>query len=254
MQKIVGMVNGTAFVFKFRDPLTGIAHRFTSRATAGEFGESPFAELLETIVQKCGCEITLDERVLAGTALDLDPETLLRAGNISSALTRDQAIAKQYQLNYFIKTRPVVAPVIVNQAQPCDQSSADETFYLFRIFYKDDEGDLISINGDSDLLDAINIARTMGWGRIFLKLEIVLDANGRQYPINELASNPSVEDDEDLRSLTSLTTAGIRKELTGGRSSAMGSFFENPLLWGAGIGIATVGIVAVVALIIGRTK
>lgn len=56
---VPALVDGSGFVFKFKDPFTGAAQRFTSRAVAGEKGESPMAELLESIVKKCGCVVKL---------------------------------------------------------------------------------------------------------------------------------------------------------------------------------------------------
>jgi hypothetical protein len=228
-----------------------MVHRFTSRAVTGDFGESPLAELLEIVVQKCGCEIVMINNQ-KDTMMDFDPETLLMANNPSAVdcIPRDQAISKQYQNNYFIKARPVMAPVIMHHSQPTDINDIDpdNVYYLFRISYKDDEGDLISIHNDSDLLDAITVAKTMGWGRIMLKIELIMEVNGRQYPVDDgsLALQPEEEEDE-LRSRVSMPPAVYSTGL-------FRSVLASPLLWGAGIGVATVGIVALVAIVVGKAK
>ena len=197
---VPGLVNGTGFVFKFRDPLSQTIHRFSGRVVAGEMGESPLAELLEAVVRKCGCHILLDEdydaipipSLFASAEGEMCDQQMRNSEFNNGSKNRSQAILRQYLTNHYLAAQPTVAPVLL--APTAGSTSMDEfapvtseepIVYHFRISYKDDEGDLVFLHSDADLMDAVGVARMMGWGRIVIRVEVYFDdpLTGQRVPI-----------------------------------------------------------------------
>ena len=202
---VPGLVNGTGFVFKFRDPLTTTIHRFSCRVVAGENGESPLAELLETVIQKCGCHVLLDAQ--AATETPSQPALFNGGSQPLDGVPLEKRTAlllQQYQQQRHIKAEPNVMPLVVTSADQTDSVAPHvSTRYFFRLSYKDDEGDLVFLHSDSDLMDAVGVARMMGWGRLVLRVEIAIEdpISGEPLPIRSdchLDDAALMADDEPL--------------------------------------------------------
>ena len=80
-----------------------------------------------------------------------------------------------------LRFRPLVPPsIITTTTTDADLTSpthapSEWTFYSMSLFYKDEESDWIPLRTDDDLLEAIAMARSMGWGRLRLGARVVVE-------------------------------------------------------------------------------
>lgn len=191
------LVNGTGYVFKFRDPLTSSVHRFSCRVVANEQGESPLAELLELILSKCGCiscekgevEFAEEEDSIREELVENQDDThtlFAHCSTFEGSRLRSTQILESYQANRFLRAEP----------RPTATTTTPIPQYLFRVYYKDDEGDFIFLQSDADLMDAVGVARMMGWGRLVLRVEVWVEdeATGQPTLLHAAKGNQSIED------------------------------------------------------------
>lgn len=148
------MVNGSGFVFKFRDPLTGKVHRFSSTIRPDY---SPLSELLTNVLNKCQCEYVPED--ISGNDTDDD---------LTSFSKSAVPIGQHFQRHRLLPAKPFNPPIIsrANSVEFC------ESALYFRIAYKDDEGDMVELQSDSSVIEAVSMAKSVGWGRIILKVEL----------------------------------------------------------------------------------
>jgi hypothetical protein len=148
------VADGSGFVFKFRDPLTSHVHRFTSKVIPTAAGESPLGCLLDTLIKKCQCQIVInhgDDPHMADLDDDDDDLTIYQgmpARQRKSKVNRFTRIADYYQRFHYIPARSSLPPHIISPLDVTGLVPPDMTL-LFRVSYKDDEGDYIELRGDA---------------------------------------------------------------------------------------------------------
>lgn len=256
---VPGLVNGSGYVFKFRDPVTATLHRFTSRVVAGTAGESPLGELLAAVVAKCGCVLALEEEydtLNATKPLFTGSSAASMNGDIASSCDdeasafRSMAIVRQYTKNQHVRA------VLKDDAAVHDEENAEEdvnaapVYHYFRISYRDDEGDLVFLHSDADLLDAVGVARMMGWGRLVLHVDVAVDdiTTGQRVPLKAHAVHSpemTTAHDEDEELLADESVMSAVPDMSAVPAASKKSFVDmnNAMIIGA-VG-AAVGVLAI---------
>ena len=176
-------VHVTNFPFKFRDPFTASIHRCildenNIAKTDLSVEDVILTRLLETVVSKCGCETVLPKK---------EAVEFYKKNHFVNCRHKDLQRARvdnnQYDANLYDDERYLDETAMT----PVPNESVALEVQI-GILYKDEEGDSVVIASDSDVLDAINIARTMSWTRVALTISATYEdeITGTRKPISDL--------------------------------------------------------------------
>eukprot|EP00158_Paraphelidium_tribonemae_P005952 Partr_v1_DN27602_c0_g1_i1_m64641 putative domain-containing protein len=215
----------STFVFKFRDPFGGTVHRFTHSSISESDNNSQstnalLLSLLETVLAKCNCVYTNDRE--------------------SSGLNYSK---NHYVLGKFADGKSEGVFGSASGRSP-SQSSLGQQSIMFRLAYKDEEGDPVLLVSDDDLVTAVRFARRSGWSRLILILEAISEDQSYVSAPNAVENTSQrAVDDIELENSTVMSGEFV---MDGGDGDAD---FGIPLAT-IGMAVASVGIIAAGVLLL----
>lgn len=86
-----------------------------------------------------------------------------------------------------IQVEPILASHLALAASiDTGLSDVDSLTFFIRVSYKDDEGDVVMLHSDSDVIDAVGLARMLEWSRLVLSAELFVDNGKVRRPWSQL--------------------------------------------------------------------